>query len=523
MPRRVLTRRTKWWAGLAAVLAAGLAGWAIVGRGEPAPVRPPAVAAEEAAEATDAAVQNLCGQCHAYPPPDSFPRGAWRQELRQAYDFVRNSPLPGGYPPLEAVARYYEARAPLALSIPAPPAPAGPPPVTFAPTPVACPPPGDRSGPGTTFVDLVRLTGRPGPELLVCDAWTGRVMACDPGRPADTWRVLARLSAPARAEVVDLDGDGVRDLVVADLGYLLPTNAKVGSVVWLRGRPDGSFRPVVLADGLGRVADVRAADFRTPGRRDLVVAVFGGRTTGETLLLENETTDWAAPRFTPRVLDDRHGGIHVPVCDLDGDGRPDVVALISQEHEAVVAFLNRGGGTFQEETIYRAPHPAFGGSGIQVVDLNTDGRPDVLLTNGDTLDPPLLLKPYHGVTWLENRGTFPFTGHRLADLPGATRALAADIDADGDLDAVAVTFLPPQARAAGATDGLDSVVLLEQTAPGVFARHAVETGRHEHMTCVLGDWTGDGRVRLVTGTFCMPGEPGGRPAVTVWEPRRGKP
>src|SRR5262249_9561299 len=158
------------------------------------------------------------------------------------------------------------------------------------------------------------------------------------------------------------------------LGNFTPTDARVGSVVWLRGRPDGSFKPITLLKDVGRVADVQAGDFRGVGQLDLVVAVFGWQTTGEILYLENKTTDWDNPLFEPRVLDDRHGGIHVCVCDLNGDQKPDFVALISQEHETVVAFLNEGGGRFRKETIYAAPHPAFGSTGIQVVDLNGDGK-----------------------------------------------------------------------------------------------------------------------------------------------------
>ncbi len=510
------------WAGLAA-LVAGVAWWMSAGRGERAVPQPAPVASEDVAEASHEAVRDLCGKCHAYPPPDCFPRHAWRHELRQAYDFMRNSPLPGGYPSLESVARYYEARAPAEFVIPAPPAPAAAPPVTFTATPVPHPRsegplPASKPYPGTTFVNLVHLSNRARPDLLVCDAWSGRVMICDPTRPADSWKALATLAAPARAEVVDLDGDGLLDLVVADLGHFWPTNAKFGQVVWLRGRLDGSFTPIVLAERLGRVADVQVADFRGVGRLDLVVAVYGGRTTGEILLLENHTTDWAMPRFVPRVLDERHGGIHVPACDLNGDGKPDFVALIAQEHETIEAFVNQGKGAFRKETIYTAPHPAFGCSGIQLIDMNRDGKLDVLLTNGDSLDPPLLLKPYHGIRWLENRGVFPFTEHHLGAMPGVMRAVAADVDGDRDLDVVAVSFLSPAALPRGAAAKLDSIALFEQSAPGTFVRHSLERGRHEHMTCVAGDWRGDGKTRLVTGTLCRPDEPGNRPAVTLWEP-----
>jgi len=297
-------------------------------------------------------------------------------------------------------------------------------------------------------------------------------------------------------------------------------------VVWLRGLGDGRFEAHTLLDGVGRVADVQAADFRGMGKLDVVVAAFGWRNTGAVHYLENQTTDWDKPTFAPRVLDDRHGAIHVPVADLDGDGKPDFVALISQEHETIVAFLNDGKGNFRKETVYAAPHPAWGSSGIQLVDLNGDGKPDVLYTNGDTLDAPYLLKPYHGVSWLENRGRFPFEPHPLTAMYGAMRAVAADFTGRGKKDIVAVSFLPAEHFPRRGELRLDSVILLEQTAPGEYVRHSLETADCDHMTCAAGDICGDGRVHLVTGSFGLAEGRRMDRAVTVWEnwgDRRGPP
>jgi FG-GAP-like repeat len=205
----------------------------------------------------------------------------------------------------------------------------------------------------------------------------------------------------------------------------------------------------------------------------------------------------------------------VPVCDLNGDGKPDFVAVISQEHETVVAFLNDGGGRFRTETIYAAPDPAFGSSGIQLVDLNGDGRLDVLSTNGDSLDASIL-HPSHGVRWLENRGTYPFTDHRLAAMPGVQGAVAADLDADGLLDVVAVSLLPAKSFPQRDKLGLDSVVWLRQTAPGRFARHPLEKGACDHVTCAVGDVLGDGRPHLVTGNYYLHDPPANADAVTIW-------
>jgi hypothetical protein len=503
------------WLLAAAVGVAVLGGvaYAVFAPKQSPPAEPPAPQMlPQPAEATTEEVHRLCAACHTYPPPDSFPRSAWRKEVKQGYDFFHDDPsYRFDYPPLEGVVRYYERRAPESLA-----------PITHPAAPHSWPGRFERQGcpgpPGVAHVSLVRLLHKDRPDVLVCDALNKEVLALDPTATPPAWKVLARGLVCAHAEVVDLDGDGITDVLLACLGNFYATDDRVGSVVWLRGKADGTFTPVTLLDGIGRAADVRAADFTGSGKLDLVVAEFGWHKTGSILLLENRTTDWAKPAFVPRVLDKRHGTTHVPVADLNGDGKPDFVAVISQEHEAVVAFLNDGKGGFRPETIYTAPHPAFGSNGVQLVDLNGDGNLDVLYSNGDTLDAPYLLRPDHGVTWLENRGTYPFTAHRLADSPGAGSPVAADFTGNGRLDVAFVSFLPGQLFPQRAPQKLDAVVLLEQVEPGKFVRHTVEVEACDHLTCAAGDVDGDGRADLVVGSFVRGGRPGD--AVTVW--RNGK-
>jgi hypothetical protein len=296
-------------------------------------------------EASSEQVHAFCGACHAYPPAGTLPRAEWRKEIKLAYRFFANNPLLGvNYPPLESVVAYYERQAPEELALlprrdtPAPPLP-------FERRSFARP--DEKSAPGVSHVQIVRLAGQARPAVLVCDAARQQVLLLKPDEPATPWQVLASGFCCARAEVVDLDRDGIDDIVLAVLGSFYATDYQVGSVVWLRGKRDGSFEPLVLLENIGRVADVRAADFNGDGRIDLIVAVFGWRQSGEILYLEQQASNSPTPRFVPHQLDARHGASHVPIADLNGDGKPDFVALISQEHETIVAFLNAGGGKFR--------------------------------------------------------------------------------------------------------------------------------------------------------------------------------
>ncbi len=489
---------------------------------------PPARTGPSGSVATEQEVRDRCGTaCHRFPPPDILPRGAWRDELVRMQLIMDGVPEPVGMmgtasamiplpPEMLRIQRFYEGAAPDALPAHEPwPAP-GASPVAFERRTLTLKGASGPSHPAVANVRLLDLDADGRLEIVASDMRAGLVVHAGPGATGAALTTIADIPHPSRIESVDLDGDGLRDLLVGDLGSFQPADHTSGAVVWLRRERAGTYAKVVLAEGLGRVADVRAADFDGDGDLDLVAAVFGWRRSGSLVLLENQTVDWKTPRFVVAELDARHGAIHVPVTDLNGDGRPDIVALFAQEHETVVAFLNTGKGMFRAETIFEAPHPNWGSSGIELVDLDGDGDLDVLHTHGDTFDD-FILKPYHGITLIENTGTFPWRSRPIAALPGAHRAVAADIDGDGDLDIVASAMVAGGGGPAEAT--LPAVVWIEQTAPLTWTRHAVRIGTPAYATLDVGDYDRDGRPDIVVGAFAF--GPAMDSVVDVWR-NRGK-
>ena len=351
------------------------------------------------------------------------------------------------------------------------------------------------------------------------------VMAFGLDPDAPSVRILATVPFPAHSEVVDLDADGFDDLLISDLGSFRPSDHRKGQALWLRGLASGDFEPRLLTRDLGRVADCRAADVDADGDLDVVVAAFGWRKIGDIRLLENVAPPGEAPRFEPRILLTKQGTIHVPVADVNGDGNLDVVAVISQHHEQVVALLGDGKGGFREHPLFVAPHPDWGMSGGEIVDMDGDGDLDLLVTNGDTLDDPgILFKPHHGIRWLENLGPGkPFEAHLLAPFYGVHRAEPVDLDGDGDLDVVACAFLPHFRDNSPdlVPKGVASLIWLERTGPDAWQRHVLETDLCDHASLCVGDLDEDGDMDIAVGHFNLQPQNYGVPMpwVTIWENR----
>lgn len=478
------------------------------------PTMPPALDLTTIGEQVD----QFCGDCHATPLPEHFPRDQWLQLASNGFQFYSDSGRSDlAAPTLHEVVEYYRRQAPAHFGTP-----------VFASTAQSSPIRFDRQAfdvgqPATApfavaYLTCITLTDADSRRLVFGDMTRGGLYVKDLSSAPAT---VFGLKSPAHIASCDLDSDGQRDLLVADLGGYQAEDHLRGRVVWVRGNGSDWDAPRVLAADIGRVADARAGDFDSDGDEDVLVAEFGWRKTGSLFLLINPGGEETNRPFNRQTLDGRHGVIHVPPIDLDKDGRLDFVALISQEHETIEAFLNVGHEfnppriQFERRILFEANNPAYGCSGVELADLDQDGDVDIVLTNGDVLDTTLI-RPYQGIAWLENCGEYPFVHHWITAMPGVQRALAQDLDGDGDLDIAAVALLPEGLVSDSDFRTLDSVIWLEQLAPGEFQRHAVETGANWHAALEISDIDQDGAPDLIVGNFLLDRLEVPRPWLHIW-------
>lgn len=266
-------------------------------------------------------------------------------------------------------------------------------------------------------------------------------------------------------------------------------------VVRLRGAtnagPSPSFDDAVdLAPGV-TVLDVTTADVNGDGRRDLVTTAPG---TNQVLVQLNTTTPGATDPSYAGAVAFAVGPSPNPVAvlDVNGDGRPDVVAANNGSNTVSVLLNTTTAGattpSFSAATNFVVEAtPVF----VAVGDLNGDGRLDLAVTNSSSGNLTILLN-----TTAAGASTAAFSAAASVPTGGGWTSTVAigDVNGDGIPDLAGVN------RVSGNVD-----IALNATTPGASSPTigAPQPFAFDNpLFAALRDVNGDGRPDLVaTNSF----------------------
>jgi hypothetical protein len=299
--------------------------------------------------------------------------------------------------------------------------------------------------------------------------------------------------------VVDVNRDGKPDIVV---GNDCANSASCGSgnsgvVGVLLGNGDGTFQPAQAYGSGGSGADsVALADVNGDGKLDIVVANYCA--TGSScsngsvgvLLGDGHGNFQAAVNYSSGGQD----ASAVLVVDVNGDGKPDVVVGNGCDSSAscgdgvsgvVGVLLGNGDGTFQAAHTYNS-----GGSGTDFViaaDVNIDGKPDIVVAGGSV-----------GVLLGNGDGTFQAVRSYSSGGSGPTFIASADVNRDGKPDLVVAS----ECASDTCSSGIASVLLGDGDGTFQAARaYSAGSSQYSYSTAV-GDVNGDGKPDLIVANDC---------------------
>jgi Bacterial Ig domain/FG-GAP-like repeat/FG-GAP repeat len=232
------------------------------------------------------------------------------------------------------------------------------------------------------------------------------------------------------AALGDVNGDGFPDMAVANSNH-------VPSRLYLtNGAPlsSGNYSTIQIGADLGYGQDVQIADINGDGKPDLILTYIVAETSttdpsGIAIYLNNGTSN-PFNNVTPLRLLVGQSVEAIAVADLNGDGKPDLVAVVSNSaltQNDIYVYLNTGSASApfsNPQTLQPDSNLGGGCLSVSVGDVNGDGLPDLLFgcTPPSPNASPAPASPAVGAIYLNNGTANPFANVAPVDIPATSQS-----------------------------------------------------------------------------------------------------
>ncbi len=264
-------------------------------------------------------------------------------------------------------------------------------------------------------------------DIVFYETFTGLQLHVSDGRGRFALRTLPWAGQATELDLVDLDADGDRDLVVG-VGFSAVTRNR-----FLLNDGAGNFAPPIFLSVGGN--DTRATlveDFDGDGDPDLLFFNRYGALYSEMYLNDGSASFVGAHANVPNFAGERAWS--AAAGDVDGDGDLDVVVGNGESSANMRLLVNNGSGVFTDAS-GRLPSRLADTMAVELVDIDGDSDLDIVAASGEasfTGSPPLQTRAYVN----DGQGNFTDeTGSRMPVDGDKTVSMAvADFDEDGDFD-----------------------------------------------------------------------------------------